>query len=295
MLPNFNNLGFEFVINTKSDLAQSRKNQRLLNNLSILEVVGICRHKKEGCCLYRVMVVDDEIWSIIDIKSSIDFSALDMVCTAEFQDPIAAIICAIKTSPDIIIVDLRMPNFSGIEFIRQIREQAIPSQIIILSAFQDFEVAREAIQLNVCGYCLKPIDTKELTEQLLKAKENLDRSKVTKDTREESDDSFTNLVRYIDMHFNEKFTLDELAKTHYLSPNYCSRLFAQRKHTTFSKYVMNVRLEAAKKMLATLNIPLKEISSKVGFADYFYFSRVFKGKYNLSPKDYQQQVKDTKK
>jgi YesN/AraC family two-component response regulator len=242
------------------------------------------------------MVVDDEIWSIIDIKNSIDFAALDMECISEFQDPIAAIICAIKTAPDIIIVDLRMPNFSGIEFIRQIREQAIPSQIIILSAFQDFEVAREAIRLNVCGYCLKPIDTKELTEQLLKAKENLDRSGAEKNkiTSKKSDDSFTNLVQYIDTHFNEKFTLDELAKKHYLSPNYCSRLFAQRKHTTFSRYVMSVRLEAAKKMLAALDIPLKEVSSKVGFTDYFYFSRVFKGKYKVSPKDYQQQVRDLK-
>jgi len=58
---------------------------------------------------------------------------------------------------------------------------------------------------------------------------------------------------------------------------------------------MNVRLEAAKKMLSALNIPLKEISIKIGFADYFYFSRVFKGKYNLSPTEYQQQVRDLKK
>jgi two-component system response regulator YesN len=244
----------------------------------------------EGSAMYSIMVVDDEIWSIIDIQNSIDFSALGMSCQWMFQDPVAAMVCAVQNKPDVIIVDLRMPKVSGIEFIRHVRDQKLHAQIIILSGFQDFEVAREAIKLNICGYCLKPIDADELTNLLLSAKENLDRPRPIVETMQaDNPDSFFELIRYIDCHYNEHLTLDELAKQFYLSPNHCSRLFSQRKHTTFSKYLMRCRLDAAAQLLRRGDIPLNEIAAKVGFLDYFYFSRVFKKEFDVSPKDYRKQ------
>ncbi|MPM57197.1 putative response regulatory protein [bioreactor metagenome] len=248
-----------------------------------------------GNGMYRLMVVDDEIWSIIDIRNSIDFASLHIECIWEFQDPVAAVVCAVQNAPDIIIVDLRMPKLSGIEFIRHIREQKLHSQIIILSGFQDFEVAREAMKLHVCGYCLKPIDADELTHLLLFAKETLDKPKPLVETLQaDKPDPFVELVQYIDSHYNEHLSLEYLAKRFFLSPNHCSRLFAQRKHTTFTRYLMGCRLEAARQLLQRGDVPLHEIAAKVGFPDYFYFSRVFKKEFGMAPKDYRKQAETGK-
>ena len=68
-----------------------------------------------------------------------------------------------------------MPFISGVELARQIREIRPSTQIAFLSGYDDFSYAQQAIQYNIISYMLKPISMIELTGELKKIKEKLDR------------------------------------------------------------------------------------------------------------------------
>ena len=78
-----------------------------------------------------------------------------------------------KEKPSVVIIDIRMPGFDGLEASRQILSKIPETQIIILSAYDDFYYARQAIHQGIIGYLLKPVKIEELGELLKKAESNL--------------------------------------------------------------------------------------------------------------------------
>lgn len=71
-----------------------------------------------------------------------------------------------EEEPDIIILDLRMPNMDGIEMSREIRKLDKICPIIVTTAFSDVETVLEAVDAGIDKYVLKPIDTRELVNAL---------------------------------------------------------------------------------------------------------------------------------
>ncbi len=252
--------------------------------------------------MYSAIIIDDEPWTIIDIEQTLPMEELGFRITNSFKDPKTALVHIITQKPDLIITDIRMPNMTGIELMQKIREQNISCEIIIISGYGEFEYAKKAIQFGATGYCLKPLNPKEAYETLKLVKERLDKRNQERNddadnntTTEVNIDNFEQMVNYIDTHFSETLTLKSLANKFYLNPNYCCSLFTKFKRTTFSQYLTNIRLTEAKKLLESSSYSLDEISSLVGFHDYFYFSNVFKKYSNLSPKDYRKILKESQK
>ena len=95
---------------------------------------------------------------------------------------------------------------------------------------------------------------------------------------------------YMQAHFNEAITLEDVADAVNLSSNYFSNLFKQEFGETFIDYLTKIRLEKAKELLEKNELSLKEISFMVGYKDPNYFSRVFKKHYRESPKHFQQAI-----
>ncbi|WP_373895473.1 response regulator [Virgibacillus natechei] len=96
--------------------------------------------------------------------------------------------------------------------------------------------------------------------------------------------------KYILEHFTETITLESVAASVNLSPNYFSNLFKQEFGETFIDFVTKVRLQKAKALIEMNLYSLKEISFMVGYKDPNYFSRVFKKYYQESPKRFQQGI-----
>ena len=71
-----------------------------------------------------------------------------------------------RLRPDIVITDIRMPFMDGLELSRLIRRELPDIEIIILSGYQEFEYAKEAIKLGVAQYLSKPINGEELLAEL---------------------------------------------------------------------------------------------------------------------------------
>lgn len=70
--------------------------------------------------------------------------------------------------PDLIFLDIQMPDMDGLEMLKRVREQKISVKVVILTAYSDFEYAREAISLGIENYLLKPVNLQELRKTMEK-------------------------------------------------------------------------------------------------------------------------------
>ena len=94
---------------------------------------------------------------------------------------------------------------------------------------------------------------------------------------------------YMRRHFNEEITLETVANQAYLHPVYFSSLFRDAMGITFSKYLMDMRLQYAKRLLINSKNSVTEICYMSGFTSLSHFLRCFKSAYDISPKKYREQ------
>ncbi len=90
-------------------------------------------------------------------------------------------------------------------------------------------------------------------------------------------------IQYLNTHYTEHITLDEMARRVYLSPSYFSRVFKKETGSTFSAYLNKVRITRSKEMLLHQSIRLTDIAFLVGFEDQSYFTKVFKKITGITP------------
>lgn len=116
--------------------------------------------------MIRTLLVDDEYYIRERLKIILDWEALGFTVVGEAENGRQALERLNETSAQLLLIDIKMPEMSGLELAREIHESHPHVFIIILTGFNTFEYAREAIQYGVSGYLLKPIDRTELKEQL---------------------------------------------------------------------------------------------------------------------------------
>lgn len=98
------------------------------------------------------------------------------------------------------------------------------------------------------------------------------------------------LLAYIQEHFTEKLSLEDLANQFHLSEKYISRYFKEHFQLTFVNYTNYLRLTYAKSLLETTELPVTEVALQSGFPNVSYFIRIFKEKYGSSPQKYRKTV-----
>lgn len=101
-------------------------------------------------------------------------------------------------------------------------------------------------------------------------------------------------VNYIDSHFQEKISLDELAEVVHMNPNYFSTFFCRVMNYPVSVYIIKQRLRYACMRLATSNDSIITIAANAGFHNVPYFNRVFKEHFGRTPMQYRKYVAEEK-
>ena len=94
------------------------------------------------------------------------------------------------------------------------------------------------------------------------------------------------IKRYIDLHFNQNITLDDLAQKTFFSKYYLIHSFKKQIGTSPIQYLMNKRMEEGRMLLTTTHKSITDICLDIGFSSAPYFSKLFKIKYNLTPNEY---------
>lgn len=95
-----------------------------------------------------------------------------------------------------------------------------------------------------------------------------------------------NCCKYISEHINQRITLQDIADTFGISPNYMGQLFKKHMHVGISEYITSQKIAESKRLLRNTGLKVYEISDQLGFESAFYFSKVFKKATGFSPKDY---------
>ena len=124
---------------------------------------------------YRIMIVDDEEEIRLGIIKKIDWEANGFIVVGDAENGQDALEKAEKLQPDVIMTDIKMPFMDGLELGKKLVELMPSTKIIVFSGCDDFEYAHKAIKINVVEYVLKPINSAELIEVLVRLKEQLDR------------------------------------------------------------------------------------------------------------------------
>lgn len=121
----------------------------------------------------KILIVDDEIITIKMLKTLIDWEKLGLELIGYANDGVQAYDILKNQKVDIILSDIRMANMNGIELIKKVSNLYEDVKFILMSAYADFEYAKEAMQLGCSNYILKPIDEIELEKTLRKVIEEI--------------------------------------------------------------------------------------------------------------------------
>lgn len=116
--------------------------------------------------MYQMLIVDDEPIVRDGIRQLLPWEEFGLEICAEGTDGRDGLRKVLEFQPQLVLVDIKMPGMSGMDLIREAREQGFKGEFIILTGYSEFEYAKTAISLGVKGYLLKPIDEIELREMV---------------------------------------------------------------------------------------------------------------------------------
>lgn len=128
--------------------------------------------------MYRILIADDEDYVRELLAKNIRNSSLLVDVVAVARDGREALKLALEEKPDIVVTDIAMPFMSGLELIAEMQKSGIYSKNVVISGYDEFDYARQAISLGVKDYLLKPFLPKELTNVIEKLLAELDSQKA---------------------------------------------------------------------------------------------------------------------
>ncbi len=98
--------------------------------------------------------------------------------------------------------------------------------------------------------------------------------------------SLKSALKYIDLNYTKTIDIKELAKQEHISYTYFRTLFKKKTGTSPNQYIIMLRLKNAATLLKQTELSIKEIAKSVGFSDQMYFSRIFKKRFGMTPKEF---------
>ena len=106
--------------------------------------------------MLKILVVDDEMFVRRGIVMETDWAAMDCAVVAEASNGEEALEAVHRYRPDLIISDIRMPRMDGIELLKTLRQEGNEVRVIFLTAYSEFEYAKQALRYFAFDYLLKP-------------------------------------------------------------------------------------------------------------------------------------------
>jgi two-component system response regulator YesN len=218
---------------------------------------------------------------------------LGVVCIGELNDPVDALVQCRELRPDIVVTDIRMPEVDGLELVRGLMRAGCAAEVVIISGHDDFACARQALQLGVVDYLLKPVNAGEPNSVLSRARDRVYRGRGLRDApvRALIDARHPRIraaLRWIVEHFCENVGLTEAAAHVGMSPTYFSEIFKREVGRGFSDYLTELRIGEACRLLERGDLQIQEIAARIGYHNPNYFSRVFHRIVGRTPSEYEQ-------
>lgn len=243
--------------------------------------------------MYKVLIADDNPAILEGLPALIDWQSVNYEITAVAENGQQALDLLRTGAFDLCITDIRMPTMDGITLAKENQQLPSPCKLIILSAYSEFHYAQEAMQYGVRRYLLKPISEELLLQMLIELREELRRERNPQSVQTDSLQiksaqlarTMTPIIGYIQDHCTEKLSLQEIASRFYINSAYLGRIFKQYTGTSFNAYLINCRINLAKKLLRQ-GLSVTETASMVSYEDIDYFARLFRQQTGMSPSEF---------
>ena len=181
-----------------------------------------------------------------------------------------------RYKPDIMLLDVQMPVMDGIEVMRQAKRAGILPCTIILSGYDEFAYAQQAVRYGARDYMLKPSRSSDILCKINEIADELFGTTKPGGLAKE----------YIEEHYFENIALSDAAENVGITASYLSSLFSQQMGVTFVDYLNEIRIDHACTYLRQNYLKTYEIAYKVGFRDEKYFSKVFRKVKGMSPSEF---------
>jgi two-component system response regulator YesN len=194
-----------------------------------------------------------------------------------------------KYHPDVMLVDVQMPIKSGLDVMKEALAAGVCPKTVILSGYDTFSYAQQALRLGAVDYLLKPCRSTEILQKL----ESIAAPWLGE--REEGPGPEGNIfvkaaMEYMMDHMSEDVNLGMVAEKVGVSTAYLSTLFTQKLGCGFIDYLNRLRIECAREYMHDGRLKVYEIAYKVGYHDEKYFSKVFKKVTGQSPSVYRRNI-----
>ena len=273
--------------------------------------------------MYRVLLVDDEQIERMALAKKIDRYYGDKVEIYHAVNGREAVAMCGEQKNDIVIMDISMPEMNGVMAAKYIRKMDDECSIIFLSAYDDFEYARNAIKVRALDYLLKPCDMNDLLAVMDTALQKLDKENAfngnsisgkeqnketqidgsnynnVRENRPKRTDNVRNsdeqttikyLKEYVENNYIYDISMQEAAEEMGYSDAYFSKLFKQYFNQNITEYLTEYRIKKAKELLSNTNHSIKDISRMVGYTDSNYFAKIFKRLVGEIPSKYRENL-----
>ena len=237
----------------------------------------------------KLLVADDEETIRKGVAKYIELHTNRFDKIYEAENGQEAIDIILKYQPEIVLLDVQMPLKTGIEVMRECGKAGLHPIIVILSGYDDFKYAQQAIKYGANEYLLKPIRAKDILDCFNNLVNQFFEDEKSDKFEEESENT-NHFIReacdYISEHYMDDISLSFMAEYLGISSGYLSTIFAQNVKCGFIDYLNQVRIGRACSYLEQNYLKTYEVAYKVGFHDEKYFSKVFKKMMGMSPREY---------
>lgn len=146
---------------------------------------------------YKLLICEDEAIEREAIALIINRARLPMEIVGEAENGLEAVRMAARTKPDIVLMDIKMPGLDGLAAAAQIREKDGKCKIVIITAYDEFDYAQEALRLGAVDYLLKPVRPEELVTVMQKLINTLEKEKEKTHREEELRQSIQKAIKFL--------------------------------------------------------------------------------------------------
>lgn len=240
------------------------------------------------------LIVDDEPVICKGLRYTFPWDQLNIEVIGEAHDGAEALDFIRDHPVDLVITDIVMPRLDGLGLVKILHEEMPSVQVVMISGYEEFAYARQAIRYGVKDYFTKPVDLDELFERL----KEIVKERGTQGIRDSENGSdavrsvsrsrwlVEKAKRYVTEHYHEEIKVRDLAEFLQITPNYFSLVFKQETGKGFNEFLNEFRIEKAKRLLRDSTLRVFEIAEKVGYREYKYFVQVFKKVTGVTPTDF---------
>ena len=221
--------------------------------------------------MIRTVIIDDERTTedIIRFFATQGNLPLDIVGSA--SNGADGVLLIKKTNPDLVFLDIQMPLMNGFEVMR-----ALPDyHYVIVTAFDSFEYAQQALRQGAADILLKPIDRTQL-EQSIKRAVNWSFS---------GNETVDRIAHYLREHYREPISLPDLSQAFFLTESHMARLFKKYTGESVLTYLNHVRVVKARELLDA-GTGIQNAADAVGYSSLNNFYKYFKRFLGTTPAAY---------